>query len=100
MNSQSTGPQTKKATVPADGAPEDKPSPAHAARRAVDGLGPKIYAPDSPVDVPNRPAPQPPGVEDRAQRQGPSNQEERNDSSWADNTRAAPGKKNARTSIF
>jgi hypothetical protein len=60
----------------------------------------KVYPPDSTVDVPNRPPRPKPGADDEAASQVQPTEEDRDDSSWADNTRPAPNKRGVRNSNF
>lgn len=65
-----------------------------------EAASPKVFPPDSPVDVPNRPAPvTPPDPRDTPQGNLPPH-DDRADSSWADNTDPAPHKTNVRSSII
>jgi hypothetical protein len=58
----------------------------------------KISPPDSPVDVPNLPPAPAPGDRTGAQGNAAPDEDGSTESSWADNTRAAPAKKNVRNS--
>lgn len=74
-----------------------QPASTHAPKADINA---KIFPPDSPVDVPNMPAPRTQAQEDQAREQSGPAEDDSTDSSWADNTKPAPRKKNARTSIF
>jgi hypothetical protein len=58
----------------------------------------KIFPPDSPVDVPNLPAAQAPGDGAGTRENTTPDEDASTESSWADNTRVAPAKKNVRNS--
>jgi hypothetical protein len=57
-----------------------------------------LYPPDSAVDVPNLPHPDPAKDETRAQSQPRAN--DKAESNWADDDLPAPDAKNARSSLF
>ncbi|ARP91147.1 hypothetical protein CAL14_13305 [Bordetella genomosp. 9] len=63
--------------------------------RENDATG-KVFPPDSPVDVPNLPRPPKNGAPDEARDSGQPREDAQTDSSWADNTKPAPNKKNVR----
>lgn len=77
-------------------APDTKPSP------RADTAGTQgnfiLYPPDSPVDVPNLPHPDPAKDEARAQSQPRAN--DKPESNWADDDLPAPDAKNARSSLL
>jgi hypothetical protein len=80
-----------------------KPSPrgagrGRASRRSEAGVTGKVFPPDSPVDVPNLPRPPKRGSPDEARDAGQPAEDSQTESSWADNTRPAPYKKNVRIS--
>lgn len=57
-----------------------------------------LYPPDSPVDVPNLPRPDP--KLDEAAKQSQPRADEQEESNWADNDKPAPNAKNARSSLL
>jgi len=68
--------------------------------QAAASSSPKVFPPDSPVDVPRQPAPaRPPDPGQSAQGNLPPH-DQQSDSSWADNTEPAPHKTNVRSSII
>lgn len=81
----------------------NKPIPRSAAggrasRRTEAGTQAKVFPPDSPVDVPNLPRKPKVHARDAAREASQPAEDVQTESSWADNTRPAPNKKNVRTS--
>lgn len=70
---------------------------ASTSRSAEDLSNAKVLPPSSPVDVPARP-PKAPAAKDAAQGGSEPVEDATSESSWADNTRPAPAKKNVRNS--